>query len=923
MRRGSGWILLLLGSLLLAPVAYAQRVTGAIQGTVTDETGAILPGVVVEATSEALIAGKTTSSTNDHGLYRFPTLKPGEYTLTFTLTGFTILTRPGIRITVGSTITENIKLTLATVEQTLTVTGEAPLIDTTSTELSINYTQEFLENTPVSRFTFFDLLQSAPGVSQSRFDNTASRSTAFGSNANENMYQLDGTDLTAPLTGAAWPWPNTDVIEEIEIIGVGAPAEYGNTQGAVFNVVTKSGGNEFHGDANFFWQTDALTGTNTTIALERPDGTVVDQGFHRERYTDATFQIGGPIQKDKIWFFAGLQTRREHFSEPGTPPEFPKEEDDNRIFFKVSAQLSENNTLVGQLHNDYYTIPRTISFTSPPETSWAEVGNNPTPNVTWTSIVSDKIFYEVRYAGFYGKDRNDLNTGDYNTPGHYDAYGYYSVNGIYWYDGEIWKSQASGKVSVFADDFLHGDHDFKFGVQYNQGGEDYAGGYTGGAYLYDYGGQPYIAYYQVPFHYGAEESSLGLFVDDSWSFNDRLTINLGVRFDHSVGTSPDFAELVLDPSAERGVSESGNTIAGRGDVVTWNTVSPRVGATVKLDQEGRTVLRLHYGRYYQALLTGPLGFLPNSISPVTGAFFNPETGLYDDVFFFNDPKLQRGIDEDLKNPYTDQYTVGIDHQLSDTLAIGATYVYKWSQDFPGRLDIGGTYEPVVVFDPVSNRDVVVLNRTSAPEESFFQLTNPDPFYQKYNGLVLTVNKRLSNNWQGLASLTISRSEGLHAGSGRQTGLSQDSRAGSFGQDPNDFLNADGLLNADRKYMFKSQLSYQLPYDFLVSANWNVLQGTPFAPFFRAGLDQGRRQVYSFPRSNNLRTPTVNLLDVRLTKNFHFGDHADVVGLIEVFNLFNNDAFYEIGSNIGTSSAFGVGSVLVQPRRAQLGVKFLF
>ncbi|HEX9636780.1 MAG TPA: TonB-dependent receptor [Acidobacteriota bacterium] len=923
MRLRTNFVFLLGASLLLASTAHAQRLTGSIQGTVSDETGAVLPGVIVEASSEALIAGKLTTSTDEKGRYRFPTLRPGSYTLTFNLPGFTVVTRPNLRVTVGATISENIDLTLATVEQTLTVTGEAPLIDTTSTEVTTNYTQEFLENTPVSRFTFFDLLQSAPGVSQSSFDNTASRSMAYGSNGNENMYQLDGTDLTAPLTGAAWPWPNTDVIEEIEIIGLGAPAEYGNMQGAVFNVVTKSGGNEFHGDANFFYQSDALTGTNTTIPLERPDGTVVDQGFNRDQYVDATFQIGGPVMRDKVWFFAGLQARREHFSEPGTPPEFPKEEDDNRIFFKVSAQLSENNTLVGQLHNDYYTIPRTISFTVPPESSFAEKGSNPTPNVTWTSIVSDKLFYEVRYAGFYGNDRNDFISGDYNTPGHYDAYGYYSVNPIYWYDGTIWKSQFNGKVSMFADDFLHGDHDFKFGVQYNQGGENYAGGYTGGAYLYDYGGAPYIAYYQVPFHYGGEETSLGLFIDDSWSFNDRLTLNLGVRFDHSTGTSPDYAELVLDPNGERGVSETGNDIPGRGEIVNWTTVSPRLGASIKLDQEGRTLLRLHYGRYYQALLTGPLEFLANSTNPITGAFFNPETGLYDDVFFFNDPPLQRGIDPELKNPYTDQYTLGIDHQLSDTIALGVTYVYKWSQDFNGRLDIGGSYEPVTVFDPVSNRDVVVLNRTSDPEESFFQLTNPPGFYQKYSGLVLTVNKRLSHNWQGLASLTLSRSEGLHAGSGRGTNQSQDSRAGTFGQDPNDFINADALLNADRKYMFKSQLSYQFPYDFLASANWNVLQGTPYAPFFRAGLDQGSRRVFSFPRSNDLRTPTVNLLDIRLSKTFQFADNANLVGLIEVFNLLNNDAFYDIGSTIGTSSAFGVGALFVQPRRAQLGVKFLF
>ncbi|HEY4491023.1 MAG TPA: carboxypeptidase regulatory-like domain-containing protein, partial [Acidobacteriota bacterium] len=463
--------------ILLSTVAHAQRLTGTIRGQVTDEEGGPLPGVSVNAAGPALIGGPELFTTTEDGAYRFPGLPPGVYSLTFALEGFQTVVHEQLRVILGTTIQQDVTMRLSQVAEQMVITGETPLVDPTKPGFSTNYTQEYIENTPIARFTFFDFVQMAPGSSPMRFDNTAFSHSVLGSNTNENMYQMDGTDLTAPLTGAAWPWPNTDIIEEIEILDIGAPAEYGNYQGAVVNVVTKSGGNEFHGDAKFFFQSQDLTGSNAEI-----DGIP----FNRDRYTDFTFQMGGPILKDKLWFFGGVQTRREHFSQPGTPPESPVEEDDDRYFIKGTWDINQKNKLQFSLHNDYYNIPEPVTVSKPIEAAIVETGSNPTPSALWTSTLNDKAILEVRYAGFYGHDIGEPQNGIYAS-GRYDfGTGVYSDGILSWYDGDIWKSQFSGKLSYFADNFLKGDHDFRFGAQYTTSGTNYIYAYTNGVKFYDY-----------------------------------------------------------------------------------------------------------------------------------------------------------------------------------------------------------------------------------------------------------------------------------------------------------------------------------------------------------------------------------------------------------------------------------------------------
>lgn len=312
MRRSLAWVLAVV--VLASPVSgWAQTTTGVIRGVVTDESGAVLPGVTLTLRGRA-VPGAPTTVSNETGAYRFPNLPPGLYDVTAELAGFTTSAQTGIQVSLGGTAEVSVSLKVSTLAETVTVVAQAPIVDSTSSQVATNYSREWVENAPVRRFTFFDLINAAPGVSAST--STSSRSQSFGSATNENVYLIDGTDFTAPLTGAAWPWPNTDAIEEVQVLSLGAPADYGNLGGAVFNVVTRQGSNTFHGDANYYFQNQSLTGRNTTDKQDNK------QPHNRDEFKDMTFQLGGPVAKDKLWFFGSFQYQRDADSQPGTDPAY-------------------------------------------------------------------------------------------------------------------------------------------------------------------------------------------------------------------------------------------------------------------------------------------------------------------------------------------------------------------------------------------------------------------------------------------------------------------------------------------------------------------------------------------------------------------------------------------------------------------------
>jgi hypothetical protein len=921
-------LFLLSGCLLVGTMSEAQILTGSLRGTITDATGAVLPGVTVELSGPALIGGPKVATTDARGQYRFPSLSPGVYVVSASLSGFQTVRREGVRVEVGSQFDVDIPLGVGKMEESVTVTGASPLVDTSRSAMTTTVATELVEATPTARFTFFDLAYMTAGVSTARFDNSASRAAAVGANVNENQYQFDGVDITAAQTGAAWVWPSTDVVEEVQVIGLGAPAEYGNYQGAVFNVITKSGSNKFRFNANYYWQPEALTDTNAM--LEDPDSGNI-YGFHRAMYRDGSIQAGGPIKTDKLWYFGGMQLRYDHFSEPGTNPEWPKMENDWRFFGKGTWQVTKNNKINASLEWDGNEIPRTVSVSMPYNTSGSEVGNQPVPNVAWTSVINDKTFLDVRYAGFYGVDKWRPNSGDFDTPGHYDtATGVYSINSPSWYDGNVWKTQVTGKISRYVPNAA-GSHDLRAGVQYLQGGSKYKDGYAGGMTYYDYNGQYDELIVQDAYYRDTTMRNIGAFIDDTWNVSGHVSLTLGLRFDHSVGTVPDYPQL------DAKGNPTGTTIKNPGDVVTWNHFSPRIGANFRFDQAGKTIGRVHYGRFYSQLQTRIYSALNRAVAPRTTYGLNPITGAIVSVISVTDPLV--GIPElqqDLKGPYTDQVSFGLDRELAANISVGGSFIYKKAQDLVGRTLPYATFTTKSWTYTDRNGesrtiDVFSQNNTDAVGNTV-RIINQSLFHQAYKGLVIQANKRMADNWMLLASMTFSTSYGMNAGSAsRDPSVQQNSNTGTFGQDPNDFTNADGVLTGDRPYMFKLQGAYNLPYGIQLSGDWQALSGRPIFTAVRTPrglLNQGRRYIFDVPRSEEVvRASTLNLVDFRVQKDFKLGGTAKLSVALDLLNAFNDDAFYSVANTVVPSSTtppeYLQGVTFVPPRRANIVLKFWF
>lgn len=907
-------LIIVVVALFANPVSgSAQRTTGDIRGVITDASGAVLPGVTVTLRGRA-VPGAPTTVTNETGVYRFPNLPPGSYDLTVELAGFTTSTQTGIQVSLGGTAEIDVQLKLSTQSETITVVAQAPVVDSTSSQVATNYSREWVENAPVRRFTFFDLINAAPGVSAAT--STSSRSQSFGSATNENVYLIDGTDFTAPLTGAAWPWPNTDAIEEVQVLSLGAPADYGNLGGAVFNVVTRQGGNDFHGDANFYFQNQSLTGRNTTDAQDNK------QPYNRDEFKDTTVQLGGPVMKDKFWFFGSFQYQKDADSQPGTDPEFPARSSAKRYFYKVNYQFNQSHRLQFQTHDDFYRIPARASANTAPSTISVETGHNPSPGLLWTSVINPTTVLEARYSGFYGVDHGDpLNGGSRVARRYNDLDTGQITGGIYsWYDGKSAKTAFSAKVTKYADAFMGGSHDFKLGVQYNGGLGEYT--YGPNDYIYTYGSTPAYGYTQLPYTQGGRLRSMGIFADDTYQVG-RATLNLGLRYDDSKAYIA--AQDLLDASGK----PTGAQSRAVDEVFRWRVVSPRIGINVKVNESGSTLIKAHYGRYYRGIVTGEFDNTTPSISPrylFSGLYSAAGVPLDKDLVSDNS---RLSVDPDLKNPYTDQFIAAWEQQVGPNLGFSVNYVHKRSEQGTAFPDVGGTYQLVSYSAPAGASVPQVYRLTSGSDSRRFQLRNDDRMFSRYNGVAFEIKKRMSSRWQANFGLTLSKSTGRQgSSSARATPLtSQTSTAGIFGQNPNDFINTDGRLVGDRPVVLKTQFLYQLPWGIMSSFNFQSQSGRPIYSEIRVATSAtgipGASRIVATKSDGGDRTKLWQTLDARVEKTLNLGGTAELAVFGDFLNLLNSDANESVLDRRLGNANYNVPSRFILPRRLMVGGKFRF
>jgi carboxypeptidase family protein/TonB-dependent receptor-like protein len=900
--------------LWVTPVA-AQVTTGNIVGTVRDNSAAVLPGVTITVRGERIMGSRTTT-TDEKGVFGLQAIPPGDCEMTFELQSFATVKRTAVRVQLGQTVEENVVMSIATVSESVTVQASAAVVDTQTSKVTTTYDKDWFDKGPIQRRSFTDVLSAAPGVDPVG-GTTGNQLTSFGSMEDQNKYQLDGIDVSDTFNGqpSTLVRPNTDIFEQAEILSLGAPAEYGGVQGAVFNLVTRQGTNKYHGSAAYYFQGNGLTGRNTTPDQDN------DLPFHRVKYHDVSTQLGGPIKKDRVWFF-GAYRFVEDDSAIQIAPQFAAVNKTHDYFFKPNIQLTAKHSLQGTFNFQKRTVVDGLLPTQSPETLEGTARRVIAPSAAYTGILSNSTVVEVRYAGFYVKH----NAGTGNPAGgqqiatRFENRDTGGITGAIfgWYEYHANRTTVTGKGSHHATGFLGGSHDFKFGLQFNDAPSTGLYAINDRVYTSSVGNvQSGYGYVYTPYKYGGTATTTGGFVDDSALIGDRVTLNLGVRYDHTHTRSFD------EPELNKLGQPTGKNFQGL-EYFTWNNLSPRLGFNYKLTADGKTVLKMHYGRYYPGGVTGAFATSVPSISPVFFGNWNFAGNAFEDVELASGAN-NKVFSADQKPPKTDQYVVGIEREIVNTVTLSATFLHKRSRDLPGWLDTGGTYEPFTYVDNLgqnaTGQSLTLFELVSPLADRRLVFTTPPGTKSDVNAFSLAATKRMSHNWQLTTSAVFQRATGDNV-----EGTSATLNFREFGQNPNDYVNSNGLLGRDRFFTFKTQFLYTaLPGGLAASASYFHATGYPmvrkvFVP--ATGLSQS---IMMEPRSDGKRFPSVNELDARVQKEFALSKGARASVFVDFFNLTNDASYQQNLSDIGTSSNYAKpnGTSFALPRRAMLGAKLDF
>jgi hypothetical protein len=884
-----------------------------------DESGAAIPGATGTLTSSALLGGSSVAETNDKGQFRFLGLEPGVYRLEIAADDFASYREDGIPIHVGGTVERKVELKLSAIAESIVVSGEGPLVDTRESGVSANYDSVAIRNTPVPRFSIYDLIKSAPGVSPTTPSSRQRTLTVLGAGINESTYLLDGTDITSPRYGIARPSPGPDIMEEVEIQALGASAEYGNLQGGVLNVVTRQGGDQFRFDASYYGQWAALTSQPIVEPCSCP---AEESGFERDLYRDFGVYAGGPLAKERAWFFGGLNIQWDFNSQPGADPRFPSEDKIEGVFGKVNWQVTPQLRLMSSFHYNQWSVPdRTPGAFIPYETIATRSGDSPAATlVQLTHVLSANTLWELRASTASFTSGLDPINGSKTLPARLDiATGLFGGGALYFGDTIERKTDVRAKLSHYAADFLASDHDFKFGIQFIVASSQGYYGYPGAVHYLDYLGEPFLARFRDTYSYGGAFDNVGVFAEDSVRVGDRLTLNLGARFDYSKAKNQDV------PEHDAQGNETGNTIPGRGDLYSWSVVSPRVGLSLKLTEDARTVLRAFYGRFHPGILTTELQAVSPGFGPITVASYDPVHRSYSRITAVIDPVSNVQIDPETRSPHTNQYSIGIERAIGRDWSVGASYVRRTGGEFTGWRDIAGDYGTGASTLP-DGRTIETFPLESSPAERLFLLSNRDDYFIRYNALLLTAEKRWADDWQLFFSYSYSEATGLQSQNAVDAVAGQGSVTVSFnpfGRDPNDITNATGLLPNDRTHMLRAQGNTEIPgVGILVGANFQYLTGRPYTALANVALPQGVRSIYIEPFGSR-RLSSQELLDLRVSKSFAIGPERSVEVLVDVLNVLDDTAEEGVATQNFFSPNFGVGTNFISPRRAMVGVKLSF
>ena len=912
-------LLALAFALAVCSDAAGQEFTGSIYGRIVDSTNALLPGVSITVEGAA-VQGQRTAVSEGNGSYRVLNLPPGEYRATYQKRGFQKIVYEGAKVEVDKTITMNVTMPIAGVEEVLVVSGRSPIVDVQNATVGTNFGETLLRDIPNQR-DLFALLAATPGITMPRPDvggNTAGTQSGYRAYglSGQTITTVDGVNITSG-SDAMGAYIDYGALAEAKISAAGSAADVA-VAGAAVTTVIKSGSNTQHGEFH------ADVKPSVTKKYTGAENFVI--------YRDINGQIGGPFIKDRLWYFTSFRDQYNSFStgmydkpaaQGGTQGQpFSTETTDYTL--KLNYQLSRKNTLAfmtqwGRKYQPYrfgsgagayqYLVESTAL-----QDSWSEIGK-----VEYTRVISNRATLDTSINGFASqfplKARTDktpvidditfARSGAYNVPSFTEE--------------DRWHYNAN--LNLYAN-----HHDMKIGYMYQRYAPRYTAygapgpaGTVGQFYVETTSGVPSAFWTDNgPVSHVNVLKNHALFFQDKFSVTSKLTLNYGLRFDQyrsaypeqSFGVSGDVGPFAIP------------TITPARDVATFNTVVPRVALIYDFFGNSKTALKASWGRFS----TNPaesIAALVNPIDLITKKY------AWDASYLTTDPAIgatritpayvatrqpilggaqltPTTVDPNLKDSYTDEFTLGAEQEIASDLRGYVTVVRKAQKNTFGRFDRLRTlssFTPVQAVDPgpdgilktADDRTITVFETRVPADTTDYYLTNK-PIGDTYTTFELGVTKRMSGHWQLSSGVDWTRRN----------------LSSLFSEDPNTVAwNSNNTSTTG--WTVKASGSYVFKWGVMVALSYNGMKGEPYARFFTvtqpyltlanpsrtSPLIQGDMTIAA-EKAGTYYLPAINLINIRAQKEFVIKDTLRLHVMFNVFNLTGGSTVTGVNQLTGTS-----------------------
>lgn len=963
MRSRSFIRLVVVAAILLLPLAaYAQEAV--ISGSVTDGTGGVLPGVVVRALHQA--SGNSFEAVTDGtGTFRLP-VRVGVYELTAELAGFTTVTRRGLELLVGQQVAVTLQLSVSTVQETVTVTAEAPLIETTSSSIGANVDPRQMRELPVNGRNWQDLIAVVPGArynSQQRGDSVAAGTGTLQLN-------VDGQQVTQTISagdryGFGQPRFGADAIAEVEFVSNRFDASQGRSMGIQVNAITRSGTNALIGTFAGFFRHDSLNAKDHVANEVLP---------YSNQQLAAT--LGGPIRRDRVHFFFDYEYDREPYSTfyntpvPAFNATLTEIRTEKKALLRLDGQFSPQTRLSVRGSMAHPITPNESLHGSGTATPNGRITNDQRSRqlqATLTRVMGNSAVNETRVGyNFYTWLRHTQTPFNANSflsrwvPTYESNFASMmapkplTVNAIVNFQGL--SNGGSGQPQNFnQEDFslrndfsvsfdARGQHTLKTGAEVIKthnwgyvcqgcvGTLDARGGPMPSNMtaifpdLYDVSTwnlnliSPIVRSFSASIGNNNQDwprSDVALWLQDDWAVTPRLTLNLGVRYDVSNNAHANEVEIL--PFLPGGRPDDTNN---------W---APRLGFAYSLTP--RTVIRGGAGKFFAETASSVAFFTQRAAAQVNVVIqndgrpdfaSNPYNGIapttYDGALrYVLAANQQIGLGGLVGNPaitpYSYQTSIGFQHQLQSTTGVQADYVFSGVRDERVSRNVNIAYNPATGVNYPDNDRA----RLPYPQFSGVSLQYPDG-YSNYHALQTGITKRMSDNWQASGTYTLA--------------YFRDGYTSPAPHVPNlapDLGPQYGLAVTDQRHRAVFNGIWQMRYGFQLSGIYFFGSGERLATVCGCGLRRGagndtlRRDGTFVPRNNFVGKP-IHRVDVRLMKSFPIGSGRKVDGMLDVFNTFNHANY---GSYILEESNANYGkptqnpALNYQPRMVQLGFRVTF